>query len=208
MNKVFSKISVVIAIGSGLIVLIGYFIDLPIIDSLRTRFLEWALILAGIALFIGVVNLIQVHWMKFRQHEKGSINSLVLIITMFIVILVGGYFGPTTKASLWIFNYVQIPIESSLMAILSVLLAYILARLLGRRMNFFNLVFIGVVLVTLFGEISITGLQIPGLAGFSRWINQVPAMAGARGIILGVVLGTVATGLRILYGSDRPYGGE
>jgi hypothetical protein len=32
-------------------------------------------------------------------------------------------------------------------------------------------------------------------------------MAGARGILLGVALGTVATGLRILIGADRPYGG-
>jgi hypothetical protein len=30
-------------------------------------------------------------------------------------------------------------------------------------------------------------------------------MAGARGILLGVALGTVATGLRVLLGIDRPY---
>lgn len=188
--------------------LIGYFINLPIIGTWRTLFMEWALILAGIALFVGIVNLIRVHWQKFRRQERGSFNSLVLLITMLIVFFVGGYFGPTTKASLWIFNYIQIPIESSLMAILSVLLAYILARLLGRRMNFFNLVFVAVVLIVLIGEVSITGLQIPGLSELSRWIVQVPSMAGARGIILGVALGTVATGIRIIYGSDKPYGGE
>ena len=33
----------------------------------------------------------------------------------------------------------------------------------------------------------------------------VPALAGTRGIILGVALGTVVTGLRLLMGIDRPY---
>jgi len=39
------------------------------------------------------------------------------------------------------------------------------------------------------------------------WLAQVPAIAGARGLLLGVALGTVATGIRILIGVDRPYGG-
>jgi hypothetical protein len=39
-------------------------------------------------------------------------------------------------------------------------------------------------------------------------IAQIPAAAGARGILIGVALGTLTTGLRILFGSDRPYGGK
>jgi hypothetical protein len=37
------------------------------------------------------------------------------------------------------------------------------------------------------------------------WVLDVPALAGARGILLGVALGTAATGLRVLLGLDRPY---
>ncbi len=37
-------------------------------------------------------------------------------------------------------------------------------------------------------------------------VNLLPE-AGARGILLGVALGSVTTGLRILMGVDRPYGG-
>jgi hypothetical protein len=40
------------------------------------------------------------------------------------------------------------------------------------------------------------------------FIAQVLAAAGARGILLGVALGTLTTGLRILFGVDRPYGGN
>jgi hypothetical protein len=48
---------------------------------------------------------------------------------------------------------------------------------------------------------------LPLVGNLRTWIVQVPSVGGARGILLGVALGTIATGLRILMGSDRPYGG-
>jgi hypothetical protein len=39
-----------------------------------------------------------------------------------------------------------------------------------------------------------------------RAITLVPATAGARGLLLGVALGAIATGLRVFLGFDRPYG--
>jgi hypothetical protein len=38
-------------------------------------------------------------------------------------------------------------------------------------------------------------------------IVHVPAVAGARGLLLGITLGAIATGIRVLLGLDRPYGG-
>jgi prolyl-tRNA editing enzyme YbaK/EbsC (Cys-tRNA(Pro) deacylase) len=31
---------------------------------------------------------------------------------------------------------------------------------------------------------------------------------GARGLLIGIALGTLLTGLRVLFGVDRPYGGN
>jgi hypothetical protein len=33
-------------------------------------------------------------------------------------------------------------------------------------------------------------------------------LGGARGILIGVSLGILTTGLRVLFGTDRPYGGN
>ncbi len=38
------------------------------------------------------------------------------------------------------------------------------------------------------------------------WWSQVWAAGAARGLLLGVALGATVTGLRVLLGSDRPYG--
>jgi hypothetical protein len=38
-----------------------------------------------------------------------------------------------------------------------------------------------------------------------EWILTVGSLGGARGILLGVALGTIVVGVRLLLGIDRPY---
>ncbi|NIR13173.1 MAG: hypothetical protein GWN86_04170 [Desulfobacterales bacterium] len=42
---------------------------------------------------------------------------------------------------------------------------------------------------------------------FKSLIIYLPAVGGARGILLGVALGVIATGIRVIIGTDKPYGG-
>jgi hypothetical protein len=123
-----------------------------------------------------------------------------------LTLLVVGWFGPTDPVSLWVFNYIQIPIEASLMALLSVVLIYAGIRLLRRKPNLLTIVFIATAVVILLMSGPLFGIDIPGMAALRIWIGKVPAVAGARGILLGISLGIVAAGLRILMGADRPYG--
>jgi hypothetical protein len=52
------------------------------------------------------------------------------------------------------------------------------------------------------------GIEIPFISDeVADLLTEVFASAGARGLLIGVGLGTVATGLRILMGADRPFGG-
>jgi hypothetical protein len=197
----------VVVIAIGLIVLLGFFIDIPLLGVLRTVFLRWAIILAAVAVLVGLFNLAAVHWRKMGSRQPGGFYSAVLLISMVVTLVVGLFFGPTSTWSMWIFNYIQVPVESSLMAVLAVVLAYASARLLNRRINLFSFIFLVTALVILVGTATIPGLEIPGLIELRAWISQVPAAGGARGILLGVALGTIATGLRVLIGSDRPYGG-
>jgi len=197
----------VIAVAAGLVVLIGYFLPMPLLGEVRALFLHWAMILFAIALIVGVINLARVHWLKVARRQPGYINSLALILALLFLVVVVGYFGPISPVSIWIFNYIQVPLESSLMALLVVVLALGGARLFGRHLSLFSVIFIFSALITLLGSVSIIGFSVPGLDEFAAWLSRVPATAGARGILLGVALGAVATGLRILTGSDRPYGG-
>ncbi|HEX6304409.1 MAG TPA: hypothetical protein VFZ76_09475 [Anaerolineales bacterium] len=202
-----APVSTAIAIAVGLIVLLGYFLPVDQITTLRVILLDWGVILAAVALLIGIGNLIYVHQQKVAQAQASSVYSMVLLVALVLTLAVVGWFGPTHSNSMWIFNYIQVPIESSLLAILAVLLAYALARLLRRRTDAFSLVFVATTVIILISTAPLLGVEMPGLGDLRAWITQVPAVAGARGILLGIALGIIATGIRILIGADRPYGG-
>jgi len=204
------SISVAVAIAFGVIVLLGYFVDIPLLRLMTGVFLQYAAILAAVALLVGLVNLFTVHWRKAAKGEKGAIYSVVVLISFGITTLVVAYFGPTAPWSMWIFNSIQIPIETSLMALLVVILVFASIRLVRKRMNWFTLLFIGTALIMLLGSAPLFGVEIPllhGPNGLRSILFQIPVAAGARGLLFGVALGTIATGLRILIGTDRPYGG-
>ena len=197
-----------IALVSGLIVLLGYFFDF--LSGLQAGLLKGAATLSAVVLVVGVINLARTHWRKFNAHDKGGVYSLVLLISMILTIIIVGIttLFPVRNfdLSLWIYNYVQLPIESSLMALLAVILVYAVARMLSRRISVFSLVFIGTLILALISTVSLPFFDMTGLRQQISRVLQVVSIAGARGILLGVALGIVATGLRILMGADRPYG--
>jgi hypothetical protein len=208
--KIKVPISVAIAISFGLVVLLGYFVRFPIFITLRQVFVSWAMMLAAVALIVGVANLFMVHQRKASSGKQGVPYSIILLVSLVITLVIGGVYGPNGTWTLWIFNYIQIPIETSLMAILAVILAYGAARLIGRRLNWFTVLFIAIALIMLLGTATLFGVQVPGLHGpdgLRSLIARIPAVAGGRGILLGVALGAIAAGLRVLMGADRPYGG-
>lgn len=200
--------SVAVAIGIGLIVLAGYFLKAPVLISARTVLLEWATILAAVAVLVGIANLFTVHWGKMTSGKSSGIYSAILIVSLVLTLGIVGWFGIAHMYSMWLFNYIQLPVEGSLMALLAVILVLAGIRLLRRRSNMLSMVFIITAMVILLATGPLFGISVPGLAELRSWIAQVPAMAGARGLLLGIGLGIVATGLRILMGSDRPYGGK
>ena len=144
---------------------------------------------------------------KVRGGGLNAVYSLVLVVALLATFALGTFFGPDHPWPRWLFDNVQVPVEASLMAILAVALAYASARVLHRRINVLSIAFVLTALVILLGTGSFFWGEIPLVIDSARWLSRVPAAAGARGILLGVALGTIATGLRVLMGVDRPYGG-
>lgn len=205
MKSPLGLVNVVIAISAGLIVLLGYFV--PGLDFLSDTLLRWAVILAAFALVVGVVNLISVHARKVMQRKPGAVYSGVVILSFLITLVMVGISTPTGTWGMWIFENIQMPVEASLMAILVVTLAYSSMGLLRRRSGPLAVIFVLTALLVLLGSAPVYMIgKVPMLSWLRDWLVQVWAIGGTRGILIGVALGTVATGLRILMGIDRPYG--
>jgi hypothetical protein len=200
-----ASVATVVAIVTGIIFLAGYFLDIPVLVAARQALAQWAMLLASVALLVGLANLVQVHWRRMVTSGPNASYSAVLLVSMLLTLGVVAAFGLSGTWSLWLFRHVQVPVESSLMALLAIVLIYAGARVLNRRINLFAAVFIGTALLVLLGSATIPGADFPVLNQLRGWIERVPAAAGARGILFGVALGTIATGLRVLIGAERPY---
>jgi hypothetical protein len=200
---------------SGLVVLLLLLLPADL-DALYTTIIRWAAALAAVALLVGLTNLVNVHIEKASGGGAAGANSITLLAAFGLTFLAAFILGPNGAAggvepANWLFQYVQVPVEISLMALLAVSLVYAAARLLRRNPNVFSIVFIATALLVLLGASSLAtgsfGLLSDLITGVRNWITEVPAAAGARGLLIGVALGAVAAGLRILIGTDRPFGG-
>jgi hypothetical protein len=105
-------------------------------------------------------------------------------------------------------NYIQIPVEASLMAVLAVILTLAAFRLFQRRMGLLPLVFVVSILIfLLLNSGLLAGSSNIPFIGETLAVLQFLPVAGGRGILLGIALGSLMAGLRILFGADRPYSG-
>ncbi len=202
-------INTIIAVLAGFIVLLGYFFKAPNLTLGRDYLLDWSVTLAGVAALIAIMNLVfGVHWKRVREDKSRAGYSAILIIAFLITFGAGLAFGPANSAYRKVVTAIQIPIESSLMAVLALTLAFSSLKLLQRQRNLTGIIFFISVIIFLVinsGVLS-TATSIPFLQELLSAFHQVPG-AGARGILLGVALGSLVTGVRVLLGSDRSYNG-
>ncbi len=195
----------VIAVATGILILGGYFF--PALAGLQTLLLNWAIVLAGAAALVGIFNLIAVHTEKVRRGEKGGVYSALLVIGLVATLLFGMILRPNHAAMQIVMNSVILPAEAALMGLLTISLIYAAIRLLRRRLEVMTAVFLITAALLLLGSATLPFGDIPVIGTLLRpWITQILALGGARGILIGVALGTLTTGLRVLFGADRPYG--
>jgi hypothetical protein len=195
------------AMASGLIVLLGFFFPDQLGD-LRVLLLDWAIIIAGVAVLVGILNLAAVQMEKFRSRQKGGMYGLLLVVSLLITFFVVGFwFGPEHPGMLLAVNAIIVPVETSLMAILVVTLIYASIRLLRRRLDVMSVVFLVAAVVFLILTVPTPFGPVPGDQAMLDVLGMFSG-GGARGLLIGIALGVLLTGLRVLFGVDRPYGGS
>jgi len=207
-----SLLPAAIAIGVGIVTLLGYFVPTGNILALRLIFTDWAVVLGALAVLLGLLNLLIMHARRVDSRAKGWLYSLLTAIaaigTLGIGLLEAANAGhptlyePGSYSSL-LFNSVIVAAQAALASLVMFFLVAAAVRMLGQKRGPWSVLFLAVVVITLVAWLPIRSLEV--MNQFQSWLIRVPAAAGARGILLGVALGTVAIGLRVLTGMERPY---
>ena len=194
-----------LAIATGIIVLLGYFF--PQLEPLRLMLVNWAIIIAGIAVLVGIFNLAAVQMEKISTRQKGGMYGVLLVVSLFATFAAGVILGPENPYMRLTVDGIIVPVEASLMAILAITLIYASIRLLRRRVDVMSVLFLVVALIFLFFIMPTPFGPIPGDQAVINLLGMF-SRGGARGLLIGIALGTLLTGLRVLFGVDRPYGGN
>lgn len=204
MRRVTKKwVPIFVAITSGLLTLAGYLLPRTVLSVYRDRLVEWAIIVAAFALILGLFNVLRVHGERVLRPGETRPYSLVLIVVALVSWIPPLLYGTSHMATQAMLEYVIRPLGGAVAALVVFTLTLSAVRLLRHRRTPLSVLFLVVVVLTLIGTAPIRGMGY--VSDIRDWLIQVPGMAGMRGLLLGVALGTVVTGVRVLLGSDRPH---
>ena len=137
---------------------------------------------------------------------QRDIYSLALLIGFFITFLVGFWLTPANLNYQQAVAGIQIPIETTLFALLSIVLLTAAFNFFKFNKTIMGIVFVGSVLIFLLlgGGFLHNLAENEWLKDIIAIINQLP-LAGARGILIGLALGSIITALKQVLGIDRAY---
>ena len=207
MQRIVAVLSAIFAISAGIIVLLGYFFPVAPFPQMRSLLIDWAIVIAGMAVLVGVFNLVAVQMERIRTKQKGSSYGALLVLSLIVTFGLGLLYGPEASIMRLSVDAVIVPVEATLMAILAVTLIYASVRLLRRRVDVMSVLFLIVALVSLLVIMPTPIGPIPYDQSITQFVGMF-SRGGARGLLIGIALGTLLTGLRVLFGADRPYGGN
>jgi hypothetical protein len=169
-------------------------------------------IVGAIAVIVGILNLLGVHMSKLPTRQ--GLYSAITIITFLAVLVIhlverfgifkvslpAGVVSDTPLISLTLIDVVQVVIETALSGMLFFFLVFAAYRLMRRNVTAWSLLFVATLVIILIGFIQPSGTL---LANLREWMLRVPVSAGTRGLLIGIAIGTVTVGVRVLIGQDR-----
>ena len=200
MRQLTRSFPVALAVSFGTLTLFGL-LFVPALSELLTG---WALFLIGVALVLGIVNLLGVHTNRLA---KGNVYSGILVLSMLVVFVLAitDGLGITDRGVRTVFELVQLPLEAAMASLLAFFLLFAGFRMLQRDHTKWAALFIVTVIIILASKLPLPAPFGDVMDQIGSFIDNYLVNAGVRGILIGVAIGMITVSLRVLTGSERPY---
>lgn len=197
-----------ILVITGLVVLAGYYFQAqlsPVVGVI----LDWGILMVGVTGLVGIFYLVKIHLTRLSRKEKGGFYSLVVLISFVVTAALGLVFSPENEMFQDLVLNVQIPVEASLLGVLAVTLLVVSLRVIRTQgWSPMTIGFICSAMILSILNLGLIPLGInPALDSIVSFIQRLP-IVGARGVLLGMALGGLVIGLKVLLTIDRPLGEE
>src|SRR6266850_893967 len=204
------QVPLLITLITGLVFAAQYYVPHPASEQMLTSVTKWLQIIGGFALVLGVSSLFHVHAVKIRRKEAGWGYSFVLYVSLLGTIAVGLWANGkeavdgTMTAFGWIYNFMMVPLQGTMFAILAFFIASAAYRSFRARSREAAVLLIAAVIVMM-GRVPLGEYLLPLSGDLSQWILNVLNASVRRAILIGVSLGTVALSIKIIFSMERSY---
>jgi hypothetical protein len=204
----------ILAFVVGILMMVQFFTPNPFFLRLYNLVLDWKQVVLGCTFILGTWSLIRYHLTKISRRQDNWPYSYVTIIGLVVTVVSAGIWKTTRGPYPWLFNYVQVPMQSTMFSLLAFYVASASYRAFRARTVQATLLLVAGALVML-GRVPI-GNYLRGevfgvnvsLVAISDWLLNVPNLAAKRGIMIGVGLGMTATAIKIVLGIEKTYLGR
>lgn len=210
MNFFRRQLPLLITLVTGIIFAAQYYVPHPASEEMLTSVTKWLQIIGGFALVLGVTSLFHIHAVKIRRKEPGWGYSFVLYAGMLGTIVIGLWqngketLNGAMTAFGWIYNFMMVPLQGTMFAILAFFIASAAYRSFRARSREAAVLLVAAVIV-MTGRVPLGEYLIPISGDLTQWILNVLNTSVRRAILIGISLGAVALSLKIIFGIERAY---
>ncbi|HEX7076961.1 MAG TPA: hypothetical protein VF363_00930 [Candidatus Eisenbacteria bacterium] len=204
------EVPIIITLVTGVFCLIGFFVPHPAVRTFYDSIQQWVIVIVGATYVLGVANVLRVNVQQVSQRTHDWPFKVVLLVGLFATMIVGfaegtHYLDDSSKFS-WIYRTVYTSMAATMFALLAFFIASAAFRAFRIR-SFEALLLAIAAFVLMIGRVPIGNAIHPAIPAAADWLMEIPQNAAKRGILIGAALGVMATGIRIILGIEKTYGG-
>jgi len=200
------ELPLILATLTALVMIASFFLNIPPLNQLAAESQRLMVPIGSAARLVGGITLLIHHVLRIqRRRGKWALNALFVGVFFFFLIL---YMIPGLGE---VYNTLYVTIVGRTTEAMWGIIALFMVSMAYRAFAIKNLetgLFAASCVLVLFGNAPIGDAIIPGSHSAVRWLMDVPTMAGMRAITIGLGLGIIAYGLRVMLGYERAVIGE
>ncbi len=221
MKFIKKHIPLLIVLVVGVLTLASYYVPNKYSIDYLELMNKWENIVSAFAFLLGLISLFYSHYGKIKRKADGwgySLFVYVGFLAMVVPALMNGgrqmVDGQVTSLG-WSFRYIYNALSATMFAVLAFYIVSTAYRSFRIKSAQAFVLFVAAFILILgkvpLGQIiwdSVLGWTHTGIDQVIEWIMSVPAVAGKRGIMIGIAIGAVVTSLKIIFGIERQYMGR
>ena len=203
------RLPVILVFIVGFVITTDWFIVWEPLQNVTKNLMNFQVIMYGAMMYFSMINLYTVHSQRIRKNlrEKNYYDvftSGLLLFFLTIAVVIGNVYGKNSTAYSFIYDNFRTPLAYAGGIHLTLFIAAATYRVIKPKTKETTVFFIAA-LLTLMSNIPYITVSVPALMTIRTWLTDVVVKSSYRAITIGLGLGGILLGLRILLGIDTSY---